>query len=189
MPERQQTDASESWWRRGMAVLRGNRRHERAAHALYGAIVAAAREPAFYDRLGVPDTMDGRFGMIGLHAALVMRRLRTAGPEGQPLAQALFDLMFADLDRNLREAGVGDLSVGRHVKGLLPPSSPAPNRWISHSIVPILARSRRSWSRIYKRRRRECPPVTGEASPIGCSPPMRCWPGNPRRRSSPGACG
>lgn len=118
MTERQQTDDSESWWRRGMAVFRGNRRHERAAHALYGAIVAAAREPTFYDRLGVPDTMDGRFEMIGLHAALVMRRLRTAGPEGQALAQALFDLMFADLDRNLREAGVGDLSVGRHVKGL-----------------------------------------------------------------------
>jgi cytochrome b pre-mRNA-processing protein 3 len=31
-------------------------------------------------------------------------------------AQALFDLMFADIDRSLREMGVGDLGVGRHVK-------------------------------------------------------------------------
>ncbi|MBI3514083.1 MAG: ubiquinol-cytochrome C chaperone family protein, partial [Proteobacteria bacterium] len=33
-------------------------------------------------------------------------------------AQALFDAMFADMDRSLREIGVGDLSVGKRVKDM-----------------------------------------------------------------------
>jgi len=54
--------------------------------------------------------------MIGVHAALVMRRLRDEGEAGKILAQDIFDVMFADVDRNFREQGVGDLSVGKHVK-------------------------------------------------------------------------
>ena len=83
---------------------------------LYRHIVAAARQPHFYAEWGVPDTRDGRREMIGLHAILVMRRLRQGGVKGAKLAQKLFDLMFADFDRNFREEGVGDLSVGKHVK-------------------------------------------------------------------------
>ena len=56
--------------------------------------------------------------MIGLHAALVLLRLRREGAAGQALGQALFDLMMADIDQNLRELGVGDLSVGKQVKRL-----------------------------------------------------------------------
>ncbi len=56
--------------------------------------------------------------MIGLHVALLVRRLRDNGSAGAALAQELFDLMFADLDANLRELGVGDLSVGKQVKRL-----------------------------------------------------------------------
>ncbi|MCB1885622.1 MAG: ubiquinol-cytochrome C chaperone family protein [Geminicoccaceae bacterium] len=103
-------------WRRLWSGRARRRAREAAAYRLYAGLVAQARRPAFYDGLGVPDTPDGRLEMIGLHAALVMRRLRGLGGEGRDLAQALFDLMFADVDRNLREQGVGDLSVGKHVK-------------------------------------------------------------------------
>lgn len=92
-----------------------NRKFRLAVQALYGATVAAARNPAFYAEWGVPDTLDGRFEMIALHVFLAIRRLKQAG-ENAAFAQALFDTMFADLDRNLREMGVGDLSVGRQVK-------------------------------------------------------------------------
>ena len=78
----------------------------------------SARLERFYADWGVPDTRDGRFEMIGLHAALVMRRLRAEGRPGQELAQALFDMMFVDMDRSLREIGVGDLSVGKYVKSM-----------------------------------------------------------------------
>ena len=74
--------------------------------------------PVFYRELGVPDTPEGRFEMVGLHVALVVRRLRGAGGPGQALAQELFDLMCADMDESLRHLGIGDLSVGRQMKRL-----------------------------------------------------------------------
>ncbi len=84
---------------------------------LYGCIVDQARLPAFYNDCGVPDTVGGRFDLIGLHAYLVMRCLKEmANERGAGLSQRLFDIMFTDMDRNLREMGVGDLSVGKKVK-------------------------------------------------------------------------
>ena len=83
------------------------------AEALYGAIVAAARQPGFYRDWAVPDTVDGRFEMIVLHMYLVLDRLK---PEPEPLRQALTDLFFTDMDRSLREMGVGDLGVGKKVR-------------------------------------------------------------------------
>ncbi len=86
-----------------------------AADRLYRSLMGQARSPAFYLELGVPDTPEGRFELLALHVALTVRRL---GEPGRATAQALFDLMCADLDVNLRELGVGDLSVGKEVKRL-----------------------------------------------------------------------
>ena len=86
------------------------------AARLYDAIVAQARQPEFYATGGVPDSVDGRFEMITLHTYLVLRRLRAAGETGEPLAQALVDVLFSDMDASLREMGAGDLGVGKRVK-------------------------------------------------------------------------
>lgn len=96
----------------------GRKRYEDAAHGLYSALVVQARAPAFYALGGVPDSVDGRFDMIALHTFLVVRRLSGADatPDEAGLSQALFDLMFADMDRNLREMGVGDLGVGKKIR-------------------------------------------------------------------------
>ena len=98
-------------------MLNFSRRTDRALAAaeLYRQIVAQARQPAFYAEWGVPDTLDGRFDLVVLHAALVFRRLK-AEPQAAEFAQQLFDHMFADMDQSLREMGVGDLSVGKHIK-------------------------------------------------------------------------
>ena len=103
-----------------MAFLGAFRRkpHERAGFTLYAAAVAAARDPWFYTALGVPDTLDGRFDLIGLHAALLIHRLQDAPAPGPELAQAVFDAMFSDMDQNLREIGVSDLSVGKRVRAM-----------------------------------------------------------------------
>ncbi len=94
------------------------RRHERLGYELYGAAVAAARQPVFYRDLGVPDTLDGRFDLVGLHVFLVIRRLTALPAPGPDVAQAVFDAMFSDMDFNLREMGVSDLVVGRRVKAM-----------------------------------------------------------------------
>ena len=101
------------------AHQRGRRAERRAAHLLYGDLVSHARSERFYRELGVPDTPEGRFEIIGLHAALLMRRLKGEDGASRALGQELFDLMFADVDASLRELGVGDLSVGKQVKRLV----------------------------------------------------------------------
>lgn len=95
------------------------KRHRRAALEIYSTAVKQARSPVFYADLGVPDTIDGRFDLIMLHVFLVLHRLKDAGEAGTELAQALFDMLFGDMDRSLREMGVGDLSVGKRVKEMV----------------------------------------------------------------------
>jgi cytochrome b pre-mRNA-processing protein 3 len=96
------------------------RRRRRAAHSLYTTIIEQARQPDFYLRQQVPDSLDGRFDLIVLHAFLVMRglgRIDGAGrDEAREVSQELFDLMFADMEQNLRELGVSDMAVGKRVK-------------------------------------------------------------------------
>jgi cytochrome b pre-mRNA-processing protein 3 len=64
-----------------------------------------------FEACGIPDTLDGRFDALALHAALMIDRLRRE-PDGEALAQAFFDAMFRHLDLTLREIGVQDLGVG-----------------------------------------------------------------------------
>lgn len=80
---------------------------------LYGAIMAQARSPAFFLRHGLSDDFETRFESLVLHLLLVMRRL---GEEGYAIKQALTDFMVSDLDRTLREMGVGDVGVVKRMK-------------------------------------------------------------------------
>jgi cytochrome b pre-mRNA-processing protein 3 len=97
------------------ALFRRDPRRD-AVDRLYERIVERAREPVFYAELGVPDSVDGRFEMVALHAFLVLHRLKAETDATKTFAQSLFDLMFLDFDRSLREMGTGDLSVGKEVR-------------------------------------------------------------------------
>ncbi len=92
-----------------------------AARDLYSEIIAQARQPLFYEYFGVPDSVEGRFDLLALHSFLVMARLKGAGGSDSPgghFANKVFSTMVEDLDSNLRELGVGDLTVGKKVRGL-----------------------------------------------------------------------
>jgi cytochrome b pre-mRNA-processing protein 3 len=91
------------------------RRSDGNAASLYGAIVTQARSPALYADAGVPDTVEGRFEMVLLHTILAVRRLGRGTPLGT-LGQQVFDLFCQDMDRTLREMGVGDLSVPKKMR-------------------------------------------------------------------------
>ena len=88
---------------------------QRAAELAYRRIVDQARQPEFFRDIGVPDTIDGRFELICLHAFLFLHRLKGEPPPAPQFGQRFVDAMFADFDRSLREMGTGDLSVGRQV--------------------------------------------------------------------------
>jgi cytochrome b pre-mRNA-processing protein 3 len=82
--------------------------------SLYGTIVAQARLPSFYRDYAVADTINGRFDLLVLHLGLVLGRLEEAGLKD--LGQGLFDRFCQDMDHNLREMGVGDLSVPKEMQ-------------------------------------------------------------------------
>jgi cytochrome b pre-mRNA-processing protein 3 len=86
---------------------------------LYGAIVAQARLPSFYLRYGVPDTVDGRFDLIVVHLFLMVERIGRAQALPADMGQQLIETFCQDLDHNLREMGVGDLTVPRRMRGYM----------------------------------------------------------------------
>jgi cytochrome b pre-mRNA-processing protein 3 len=90
-----------------------------AADLAYRRVVEHARQPFFFADYGIPDTLDGRFELICLHAFLYLHRLKAERPQASRLCQRFFDHMFADFDRSLREMGCGDLSVGKQVKRMM----------------------------------------------------------------------
>lgn len=89
---------------------------EHALH-VYGEILKATRREGFFRVCRVPDSLDGRFDVLCIHAFLAMRRLKAIGSEeSAQLSQALFDTMFQDLDAALRQIGVSDVRIGKEVK-------------------------------------------------------------------------
>ena len=102
---------------------RKRRQHwETKAAALYGAMVTLARRPLFYRDFGVADSVEGRFDVLALHMSMLMRRLGAAESghqdDAKALMQELANVMFADMDINLRESGVSDMSIGKKVRKL-----------------------------------------------------------------------
>jgi cytochrome b pre-mRNA-processing protein 3 len=94
------------------------RRRNPDAAKLYGAIVAQARLPVFYQSLEVPDTLEGRFLALSIHLFAVLHRLKREGLAARGLAQDLTDRFTADMETVLREIGVGDLSIPKKMRGL-----------------------------------------------------------------------
>jgi len=98
------------WWRRWFGRDDG-----RALLPLYRAVVAAARRPVWYCAGGVPDTKEGRFDMVAAILSLVLLRLEAEGEAGRVPAARLAELFVDDMDGQLREEGIGDIVVGKHV--------------------------------------------------------------------------
>jgi cytochrome b pre-mRNA-processing protein 3 len=90
----------------------GSKKRRDAAERLYAALVTRSRQPVFFARFGVPDTLDGRFDLLALHAWLALEHIRS----DLALAQALIDRIFTGFDEALRELGAGDIGMGRRLK-------------------------------------------------------------------------
>ncbi|WP_066799811.1 ubiquinol-cytochrome C chaperone family protein [Sphingomonas soli] len=84
------------------------------APQLYDAVVALGRMPHWYEEGAVPDTIDGRFDMIAAVLSIVMLRLE-GDPQGVPQSTALAECFIQDMDGQLREIGIGDVVVGKHL--------------------------------------------------------------------------
>lgn len=81
---------------------------------LYEAIVATGRQPEFYETGAVPDTLDGRFDMICAILCLVIIRMEKEGTAKKEIVW-LTEIFVDDMDGQLRQLGIGDMIVGKHI--------------------------------------------------------------------------
>ncbi|HXL98386.1 MAG TPA: ubiquinol-cytochrome C chaperone family protein [Rhizomicrobium sp.] len=88
----------------------------RLSDQLCAALIARSRAPVFFRDLGVPDTIDGRFDLLALHAWLVLERLEAI--DQRDVAQAVTDALFVGFDEGLRDLGAGDMGMSRRMKKL-----------------------------------------------------------------------
>jgi cytochrome b pre-mRNA-processing protein 3 len=99
-----------------LGVLGKSAGRKKLVGRLYAATVERARAPVFFTKLGVPDTIDGRFDLLALHAWLVFEKLRTE--QLGELSQGLMDTIFIGFDEGLRDLGTGDMGMGRRIRKL-----------------------------------------------------------------------
>lgn len=97
------------WWPFGISA-----ETREAARVLLHCANTAARAPELYTDGGVPDTLDGRFQLLGLFTALTLREI-----EDKKLRQALFDVLFQFCETGLRELGVGDIGIPYKLKAMM----------------------------------------------------------------------
>ncbi len=93
----------------------GGRRERETYRPLYDSVVNAGRDPAWYLAGEVPDTIDGRFDMLSALLALVLIRLEQDEEQTRTASVLLTELFIDDMDGTVRQIGIGDLMVGKHV--------------------------------------------------------------------------
>lgn len=98
--------------------LLGRKPAEADMRALWHRVVEVAREPHWYAKGGIADTVPGRFDCIVLVLSAVLIRLERDPALRHPAAR-LTELFVSDMDGQLRQSGIGDLVVGKHIGKLM----------------------------------------------------------------------
>ncbi|MGE3693538.1 MAG: ubiquinol-cytochrome C chaperone family protein, partial [Novosphingobium sp.] len=102
-----------------LSRLFGPKAHDRTLmRPLWHRVVEVAREKEWYSACGVADTVAGRFDMITLVLAMVLLRMEREEALIAPSVR-LTELFVDDMDGQLRNKGVGDLVVGKHIGKLM----------------------------------------------------------------------
>jgi cytochrome b pre-mRNA-processing protein 3 len=93
----------------------GDTRPRAELQPLYRALVAVGRDKGWYREGAVPDTLDGRFDMLAAIVALALLRLEAEGDSGKASSVLLTEIFIDDMDGTLRQIGIGDYVVGKHI--------------------------------------------------------------------------
>lgn len=102
-----------------LGFLKKKNPYQEHARAVYAVALSQIRTPAFYEAYSVPDTFDGRFDLLVLHLFMVVNRMVDEPSVGEEFNQALFDATFADMDQTLREMGIGDMGIPKHMRRMM----------------------------------------------------------------------
>lgn len=97
-----------------ISELLGRKNPNTVMQPLYDTVIAEGRNPEWYEKGAVPDTLDGRFDMIAAILCAVLIRLDQTEEARQEIAW-LTELFVTDMEGQLRQIGIGDLIVGKRV--------------------------------------------------------------------------
>jgi cytochrome b pre-mRNA-processing protein 3 len=86
---------------------------------LFDSLVAEVRQPHWFVQGDVPDTLDGRFALLATVLALATVRLERGGVDAGAASVALAERFVEAMDVEHREMGIGDPSLGKHVRKLM----------------------------------------------------------------------
>ena len=98
--------------------LSGGRSSRANTDRLYDAVLTRAFEPALYASKVVDDTFEGRFQMVTIFSALIMRELRRCGIAGNKQSQRLNQKVLSGFDHAFREGGTSDARIARKMRKL-----------------------------------------------------------------------
>lgn len=103
------------------SLLKRKNLYAQPAKQVYGETLTHVRNPMFYEDFGVPDTFDGRFELLLLHLFMVIHVTldKLSESESAEFNQALFDVTFSDMDQTLREMGIGDMGIPKHMRRMM----------------------------------------------------------------------
>ena len=101
-----------------LSRLTRSRREDSDMRPLWHRVVEIAREKAWYQAGQVADTVAGRFDVITMVLAVVLLRMEREDALHAPSTR-LTELFVTDMDGQLRQGGVGDLMVGKHIAKLM----------------------------------------------------------------------
>ena len=89
-----------------------------ALRPLWFRVIEISRLPEYYAKSGVADSLDGRFDMVvNVLATAILRMEKSRSLKGK--TALITELFVEDMDGQLRESGVGDMVVGKHMGKLM----------------------------------------------------------------------
>ena len=88
---------------------------------LYNNILSLSRNKLFYTKLQLSDTFQNRINLIFIHMSFLFVKIKqnTNKDIYKDFYQNTFDIIFKQIELNMREVGYGDVSVNKKMKLLV----------------------------------------------------------------------
>ena len=102
-------------------MLNNNKKKANNESILYNNILLLARNKLFYTKFNLLDTFQNRIHLIFLHVSFLFIKINQDKKNKvyKEFHQRFFDLIFYNIEQNMREIGYGDVIINKNMKSLV----------------------------------------------------------------------